>query len=207
MGLAMTQDAVRALRLQCTHGQCQVLHYAREPLPSGALVNGQIEDIDAVGAAIARATTGTCCKNAAVALTAPVAGVWQVTLPAGLAEYEMEALAELEALERLPSSSGAVWVDFAVLGTLPGVPEQLDVLLAAAQGEPARRYGAALKRGGVVARVMDVDTLARERAAAWLMEHPPDEWVPGPGVSPQLLADDTRELPLVCGLALREMPR
>jgi len=207
MGVDIAQDAVRVLHLQRTPNQCRVLHHAREPLPPGAVADGRIEDPSAVGAAIARAASGARCRNAAVALAASVAGVWQVALPAGLAEHELEALAELEALERLPSLSTTdeVWVDFAVLGTLPGAPEQLDVVLAAARSELVQRHVDVLKLGGLVARVVDMETLARERAVAWLARHPPDGWVLEPGVSAQLLAEDAPALASVCGLALREM--
>jgi len=203
MGVDIAQDAVRVLQLQRSANQCRVLHHAREPLPPGAVAGGWIEDINTVGAAIARAASGARCRNAAVALAS--AGMWQVALPAGLVEHELEALAELEALECLPSATDGIWVDFAVLGPLPGAPEQLDVLLAAARSELVQRHVEALKLGGLVARVVDVETLARERAAAWLAKHPPDGWALGPGVSAHMLAEDALALALVCGLALREM--
>jgi len=206
IGVDMAQDAVRLLQLACMQGRWQITHYAREPLPHGAVVDGQIEDVATAGAAVARAVAASNVRGRAAAVAVPAALLQRVALPAGLPEHELEALAELEARDRLPSAADDICVDFAVLGPQPAAPEQpgrLDVLLAAARATPVRRCVDAIKRAGLTAQVVDVDVLARARAEAWIAEHPQAEWALGPGVSAQALAADAAALPLVCGLALR----
>jgi len=206
IGVDIAQDAVRLLQLARIQGRWQIAHYAHEPLPPGAVVDGQIEDVAAAGAAVARAVAASNVRARAAAVAVPAALLQRVVLPAGLPEHELEALAELEARDHLPSATDAICVDFAVLGPLPAAPEEperVDVLLAAARAAPVRRCVDALKRAGLTAQVVDVDALARERAETWISGHPLAEWALGPGIPAQALAADAAALPLVCGLALR----
>jgi len=221
VGVDIGPDAVRLLQLSRADAGVQISHHACEPLPQGAVVDGQVADIEAVGAAIARARerSGAQARSAAVALPAPAAVLRLVTVPAGLDEAEMEARLELEAARIAPNANGPLYLDFEALAPLPDDPDRVQVLLAIARGTPVNRCIAALKRGGLRTAAVDVEALALARALTVLSAQPlaPEQvlalnrhntdWLeadtslwaqtkPPDGITPLLLA---------CGLALREI--
>jgi len=179
LGVDLGPDAVSLLQLTRADARLQASHYACEPLPPGAVVDGQVADVEAVGAAIARARehSGTVAKDAVVALAAPAAVVRLVAVPAGLSEAELEAQLELEAARHLPAVSGPLHLDFELLRPLPNDPNRIQVLLAITHSAPVNQCVAALKRGGLRAAAVDVEALALARALGVLAGQPlpPDQ--------------------------------
>jgi len=224
VGVEIGPDAVCLLQLTCGDAGWQVSHYAREPLPPGAVVDQQVADIEAVGAAIARARSGSQARYAAVALAAPAAVLRLVTVPAGLNETDLETQLELEAARILPATNGPLYLDFEVLGPVPDDPNRVQVLLAMAQPVSVNCCIAALKRGGLRAAAVDVEALALARALAVLADKslPPEQIItlsrhtvglPGAVTSlltqtvpPEEIESNAPALLLACGLALRELP-
>jgi len=224
VGVEIGADGVRLLQLTGLDTGLQVSHYAREPLPPGAVVEGQVADIEAVGAAIARARSGLQARYAAVALAAPMAVLRLVTVPAGLDEADLEAQLELEAARLLPSANGALFLDFEVLEPVPEAPNRVQVLLAMAQPAAVNRCIGALKCGGLRAAAVDVEALALARALTRLAGQvlPPEQvialnrqsavlpesvtaWL-ARTIPAEEIAHNTPALLLACGLALREHP-
>jgi len=222
VGVDIGPDAVRLLQLSRADAGVQVSHHACEPLPPGAVVDGQVADIEAVGAAIARARecSGSQARYAAVALPTPAAALRLVSVPAGLDEADLEARLELEAARVLPNANGPLYLDFEVLSPMPDDPNRVQVLLALAQGTPVNRCVAALKRGGLRTAAVDVEALALARALTVLAGQPllPEQMMAlnrhtadWPDAETSLLAqthppDEITPLLLACGLALRELP-
>jgi len=226
VGVDLGPDAVRLLQLTRGDAGVQVSHYAREPLPPGVVVDQQVADIEAVGAAIARARecSGSQARYAAVALAAPAAVLRLVSVPAGLNETDLETQLELEAARILPAANGSLHLDFEVLGPVPDDPNQMQVLLAVAQPAPVHRCVAALKRGGLRAAVVDVEALALARALTVLAGQtlPPEQVITlnrqtaelpeianillAQTIPPEEIEHHSPALLLACGLALRELP-
>jgi len=222
LGLDIGSDAVRLLQLADDGAGWQVTHYACESLPPGAVVERQIADVEAVGAAIARARecSGSQARHAVVALAAPAAVLRLVSAPAGLNDADIEGQLELEATRHLPAGNGLPHLDFAVLGPMQEDPDRLQVLLAVAHAAPVRQYAAALKLAGLNIRAVDVEALALARALAMLAAQPlPAEQVIslnrqtanlpdsvnrllGKAIPPQEIENAASALLLTCGLAL-----
>jgi len=223
VGIEIGPDAVRLLQLTRGDAGWQVGHYACEPLPPGAVMERQVADIEAVGAAIARARAGLQARYAAVALSAPMAVLRLVTVPAGLGEADLDAQLELEAARILPAAHGPLYLDFEFLGPLPDDPNRVQVLLAVAQPAPVNRCIAALKRGGLRAAAVDVEALALARALAVLADQTlsPEQVIAlnrqtvglpeivnillAQTLPPEAIANNAPALLLACGLALREI--
>jgi len=226
VGIDLGPDAVRVLQLTRGDGGLQVSHYACEPLPPGAVVEGHLADARAVGTAIARARerSGTRARSAAAALAYPVAVLKLVAVPARLSEADLEAQLEIEAARHLPAASGPLHLDFELLGPLPDDPNQVHVLLAVARAAAVNRCIAALKIGGLRTAAVEIEALALARALAVLAgqalssdqvislnrqsaELPKiSHTLLAQTVPPEEIEHHSPALLLACGLALRELP-
>ncbi|MBP8283636.1 MAG: type IV pilus assembly protein PilM, partial [Chromatiaceae bacterium] len=102
-------------------------------------------------------------KAAAVAMPGAAAITKVITLPAGLADEEMENQITMDADQYIPYPLEEVDIDFTVLG--PAVtPGEVDVLLAAARHEIAINLIIALEIAGLKASIIDVEPYALENA-------------------------------------------
>jgi type IV pilus assembly protein PilM len=91
-----------------------------------------------------------------------------IAMPAELGEDDLESQIELEAVNYIPYPIEEVNLDFEVLGPMPGNDEMSQVLLVASRAEDVEARASALELGGLVARVMDVETFAIENAFSLL---------------------------------------
>ncbi len=166
VGVDISSTAVKLLQLSRSGGSYRVEHYAVEPLPANAVVEKNIADVDAVGAAIRRAVDRAGVRSKGAAAAVPGASVISKVIPmaAGLSEDDMEAQVELEAGNYIPYPIEEVNYDFSVLGQMPNAADTLQVLLVASRSENVEARQAALEIGGLEAKVMDVEAFAIESA-------------------------------------------
>ena len=169
LGVDIGSTAVKLIELsQAGAGSAhtyQVESCALETLPPGAIAERKIADPQLVGEAIRKAVarSGTRAKAAAVAMPGAAAITKVITLPAGLADEEMENQITMDADQYIPYPLEEVDIDFTVLG--PSVnPGEVDVLLAAARHEIAINLIIALEIAGLKASVIDVEPYALENA-------------------------------------------
>jgi len=136
--------------------------YASEPLPRGAVVDGNIENIEAVSEAVLRAWKKSGTKAKHVALGMPPAAVItkKIILPAGLAEDQLEVQVESEASQYIPFALDEVSLDFDVIGQAPNSPDDMEVMLAAARREKVEDRVAIAEAAGLTATVMDIESYA-----------------------------------------------
>ena len=109
LGLDISSTAVKLLELSQHNGRGGVRYrvesYAVEPLPSTAVVEKNIADVDAVGKAIRNVVrkAGTRNKRAAVAVSGSAVITKVISMPAALSESEMESQIQLEADQYIPT--------------------------------------------------------------------------------------------------------
>lgn len=141
------------LRLECC---------AFEALPRGAIVDGNIGDIEQVAEVVRRIwkKSGTRAKN--VALGMPPASVItkKIVLPAGMSERELEVHVESEASQYIPFALDEVSLDFDVIGPSGNSPDDVDILLAAARKEKVEDRVAVAELAGLRPVVMDIESYA-----------------------------------------------
>jgi type IV pilus assembly protein PilM len=168
IGIDISTSGVRLVELtDAGKGALRLERYASEPLPRGTVVDGNIENIEAVSEAVLRVWKKSGTKVRHVALGMPPAAVItkKIILPAGLAEDQLEVQVESEASQYIPFALDEVSLDFDVIGPAPNSPEDMEVMLAAARREKVEDRVAIAEAAGLTATVMDIESYAARSAA------------------------------------------
>lgn len=172
LGLDISSTSVKLIEIVDgdDSAQYRVESMAVEPLPDNAVVEKNIQDIEAVGETIEKAVkkSGTKVKNAAVAVAGSAVITKVITMPADLDETKLEQQIELEADQYIPYPLDEINLDFEVLGETQDTPETIDVLLSASRSENIEMRSEALALGGLKPKVVDVEAYTIEKSAAML---------------------------------------
>jgi type IV pilus assembly protein PilM len=167
VGVDISTSSVRLVELSdAGKGELRLERYANEPLPRGAVVDGNIENMDMVSEALHRAWKKSGTRVKAVALGMPPAAVItkKIILPAGMSEDQLEVQVESEASQYIPFALDEVSLDFDVIGPAPNAPDDVEVMLAAARREKIEDRVAIAETAGLTATVMDVESYAARAA-------------------------------------------
>jgi type IV pilus assembly protein PilM len=166
-GLDISTSGVRLVELaDAGKGVLRLERYASEPLPRGAVVDGNIENMEQVSDAVRRLWKKSGTRARHVALGMPPAAVItkKIILAAGLSEDQLELQVESEASQYIPFALDEVSLDFDVLGPAANSPEDMEVMLAAARREKVEDRVAIAEAAGLTATVMDVESYAARAA-------------------------------------------
>jgi len=163
VGLSISSSAVKMVELSGGRGGDYRLDcYAIEPLPEGAVVDGNVVNHDGVAGSIELCwkRLGTSTKNVALALPTAAVITKKIILPAGLRESAMEVQVESEANQYIPFALEEVNLDFQVLGPSPTDPDEVEVLIAASRKEGVEDRVACAEAARLKPVVMDVESYA-----------------------------------------------
>jgi type IV pilus assembly protein PilM len=163
VGLNIGSASVKMVELSAGRvGGYQLECYAIEPLPEGAVSDGNIANHDAVAGAIARCWKRLDTSTRYVAMALPTAAVItkKIILPANLRESVMEVQVESEANQYIPFALDEVNLDFQVIGPIPNDPDEVEVLIAASRKEGIEDRVACAEAAGLKPVVMDVESFA-----------------------------------------------
>ena len=97
IGLDISTSGVRLVELSDGgKGELRLERHAAEPLPRGAVVDGNIENIEAVSDAVRRVVqkSGTRIKHVALGMPPAAVITKKIILPAGLPEDQLEVQVE-----------------------------------------------------------------------------------------------------------------
>ena len=167
IGLDIGSSSVKIVELsEAGKGVMRLERYAIEPLPRGAVVDGNIDKIEVVADAVKRAwrKAGGKVRNAAMALPASAVITKRIALPANLREEELEMQVESEANQYIPFALDEVSLDFQVLGPIPNAPDDVEVLIAASRKEKVEDRIAVAQAAGLKPVVVDVELYALARS-------------------------------------------
>ncbi len=179
-GLDISTSGVRLVELaDAGKGELRLERYAAEPLPRGAVVDGNIENIDQVSEAVRRVWKKSGTRAKLVALGMPPASVItkKIILPAGMSEDQLEVQVESEASQYIPFALDEVSLDFDVIGQAPASSEDMEVMLAAARREKVEDRVAIAEAAGLTATVMDIESYAARAALDRVAGAKPDQIV------------------------------
>lgn len=175
-GLDISSSSVKMLELtDAGKGAYRVERYSIEPLPKDAVVDGNINILEAVADAVARGykRLGTRAKHVAMAVPTGAVITKKIIVQAGLREEELEAQVETEANQYIPFALEEVNLDFQVVGPAPSGPEEQEVLIAAARKEKVNDRLAVAESAGLKALVMDVESFAQMSALGLVIRQLP----------------------------------
>ncbi len=170
LGVDINSSAVKLLELSLSNGRYRLENYVIRPLPVNAVMEKNISDIDAVGDAIRQALSilKPATKEAAVAVPGSAVIMKTIEISASLNDTEMENQIIVEADQYIPYPLSEVAMDFERQEQADPRSDFVDVLLAACRKENVESRVAALQSGGLVARVVDIEAYAMERAYSLL---------------------------------------
>jgi type IV pilus assembly protein PilM len=167
IGVDISSSAIKMVEITgAGKGMYRVERYAIEPLPKDSVVEGNINNLDAVSDALKRChkRLGSNIKNLALALPNAAVISKKILVPAGQTEDDLEMQVETEANQYIPFAIEEVNLDFQVLGPAPNSADDIEVLIAASRKEKIIDRVAVAESAGLKAAVMDVDVLAAQTA-------------------------------------------
>jgi type IV pilus assembly protein PilM len=163
IGLDISTSGVKLVELsEVGKNELRLDRYGTEPLPKGAVVDGNIENIEQVSEAVRRLWKKSGSRAKLVALGMPSASVItkKIILPGGLSEEEMEVQVESEASQYIPFALDEVSLDFDVIGSVQNSPDDVEVLLAATRKEKVEDRVAVVDAAGLKTTIMDIESYA-----------------------------------------------
>ncbi|MBB5201620.1 pilus assembly protein PilM [Glaciimonas immobilis] len=167
VGIDISASSVRLVELSSSgNDQLRLERYASEPLPRGAVVDGNIENIEQVSEVVRRLwkKSGTSIKNVALGMPSASVITKVIILPGGLNDDELEIQVESEASQYVPFALDEVSLDFAVIGPAPNLPDDVEVLLAATRREKVEDRVAVAEAAGLKPIIMDIESYAARGA-------------------------------------------
>ncbi|HSA88884.1 MAG TPA: pilus assembly protein PilM [Burkholderiales bacterium] len=172
-GLDISSSSVKMLELvDGGRGGYRVERYAIEPLPRDCVVDGNINNLEAVTESVKRAHArmGTRTKHVAMAVPSGAVISKKIIVPAALREEELEVQVESEANQYIPFALEEVNLDFQILGPSPTNPDEQEVLIAATRKEKVEDRVAVADSAGLKALVMDVESFAQQNALSLVVQ-------------------------------------
>jgi type IV pilus assembly protein PilM len=172
LGLDISSTTVKLLELSRQGDGYRVENYSVKPLPPNAVVEKNINDVDAVAQALKALVqqSRTKLKDVAVAVAGSAVITKVIEMPAGLNDDAMELQISLEADQYIPYPLEEVALDFHVQGPSPKNPDSVEVLLAACRRENVDLRASVLELAGLNPKVVDVEAYTIERAFGLLRE-------------------------------------
>lgn len=142
--------------------------YVIEPMPADALQDGGINQIEQVSECLRRALKRMGARQKKIVMALPLTSVItkKINVPAGLREDDLEFQVETEANQYVPFALDEVNLDFQVIGPVPGHPEEVEVLLAAARKDKVEDRVATAVSAGLKVMVMDIEQFAAQAVSA-----------------------------------------
>lgn len=176
VGVDISTSSVRLVELAQAGKELRLERYAAEPLPRGAVVDGNIENMEQVVEALRRVwkKSGTRAKLAALGMPPASVITKKIILPAGMSEDQLEVQVESEASQYIPFALDEVSLDFDVLGPAANSVEDIEVMLAASRREKVEDRVAIAEASGLKATVMDIESYAARAALDRVTMQMPD---------------------------------
>ncbi|MGV7208027.1 pilus assembly protein PilM [Oxalobacteraceae bacterium A2-2] len=165
-GIDISTSSVRLVELGLSgKGGVRLERFASEPLPRGAVVDGNVENMDQVVDVVRRVCkkSGTRARLAALGIPPAAVITKKITVPAGLTEEQLELQVESEASQYIPFALDEVSLDFGIIGPAAH-PDDIEVMLAAARRDKVEDRVAIAEASGLKATVMDIESHAARAA-------------------------------------------
>jgi type IV pilus assembly protein PilM len=177
-GLDISSSSVKLVEIvDAGKGAYRVERYVIEPLPRESVVDGNINQLEAVAEAIKRGHKRLATRTKHVAMAVPTGAVItkKILVQAGLREEDLEVQVESEANQYIPFAIEEVNLDFQVLGPSPSNPDEQEVLIAATRKEKVEDRVAVAHLAGLKPLVVDVESYAQQAALSLVIGQLPNQ--------------------------------
>ena len=179
VGIDIGSHAVKAVLLGQTDDGYVLEDFAIEAMPRGAVIDREIQDIEAVGNIVAKIRNKLAdpVKMCASAVSGQTVITKIIYMDVNLTEDDLANQIEIEADSLIPFPLDEVSLDFETLDINESDPSKVNVLLSAARTESIAARVSALESGGFKAKVIDVESYAISRAYDLCLPLLPDDAV------------------------------
>lgn len=180
LGVDISSSSVKMIELSMASKDRTTIcleRYVIETVSKEAILDGGINNLEAVGESIRRAwkRMGTRVKHVALALPAAAVFAKRIIVPAGQREDDLVFQVETEANQYIPFALDEVNLDFQVVRTMPNQPDEVEVMIAASRKDKVEDRVAAALTAGLKAEVMDVEHFAAQAAFELIERQLPEE--------------------------------
>jgi type IV pilus assembly protein PilM len=177
VGIDIGSHAVKAVLLSQGNEGYIIEDFAIESMTRGAVVDREIQDIEAVGNVITkiRQNISMKAKEAAAAVSGQTVITKIIYMDVALSEDELASQIEIEADSLIPYPLDEVSLDFESLDVNESDPSKVNVLLSAARTESIEARVAALESGDFHAKVIDVESYAVSRSHDLCLSQLPED--------------------------------
>ncbi|MXS86221.1 pilus assembly protein PilM [Nitrosomonas sp. HPC101] len=167
LGVDISASSIKLVELSRKGGAPQsyrLERYVIEPMPMGALQDGDINQIEQVTDCLQRALKRMGTRQKKIVMALPLTSVItkKVNVPAGLREDDLVFQVETEANQYVPFAMDEVNLDFQVIGPSPDHPEEMEVLLAAARKDKVEDRVATAMSVGLKVMAMDIEQFSAQ---------------------------------------------
>jgi len=177
VGIDIGSHTVKAVLLSQGSDGYIIEDFAIEPMTRGAVVDREIQDIEAVGHVLAkiRQKISMKAKEAVAAVSGQTVISKIIYMDVALSEDELASQIEIEADSLIPYPLNEVSLDFELLDVNQSDQSKVNVLLSAARTESIEARVAALELGGFHAKVIDVESYAVSRSHDLCLSQLPED--------------------------------
>jgi len=177
VGIDIGSHAVKAVLLKQDDEGYVLEAIAVEAMPRGAIIDREIQDIDAVGKVVTkiRKEITSSVTQAVTAVSGQTVITKVIYMDVNLSEQELASQIEIEADSLIPYPLDEVSLDFEKIDINESDPSKVNVLLSAARTESVEARVATLEVAGFQAKVVDVESYAVSRAYELSVSQLPDD--------------------------------
>jgi type IV pilus assembly protein PilM len=173
LGIDIGSSCIKLLELSRDGSKLTVERFGTEPLPPGAVVEGNVKDVETVAAALSRLVQR--CKPTTVDAVVGVSGaaviIKTIEMPAGLSDDELENEILQQVDQYVPYPLDEITLSFEVKGQSTRDDGKIEVLLAMCKNESTVPKNKVLEKAGLHTQVVDLEAHAVNRAYLRLREH------------------------------------
>lgn len=167
IGLDIETNTFRVVQLRYSSGMTILTNYSSIKVPIGAVIEGEVVDVDVVAQTLARLwkNAGLSQRTVVIGIANQKAVVRLVALPY-MERNELGSAIQYQAQDFIPIPIEEAIIDFDVVGefTTEDNERMMEVLLVAAQKDMIENNIAALNKAGLKPQIIDISSLALARA-------------------------------------------
>ena len=164
LGIDISSSSVKIVSLSKKENEYNLDGYSIKPIPTGSIVDGNIAEIESLGAVITDALNEceSDLKQAACCITNSKIITKNINLPASIPETELEGQVQTEMTKHIPYALEEINLDFQLNRQINEDTNEFTVI--ATKSENIDSLIAVLESAGLIAKIIDVEIYAIENA-------------------------------------------